>query len=355
MQPFFNQPPKITISITNSCNLSCRHCYGNCTATPTAAELSCDEWIAFVDYLVENEFIQLYIEGGEPLCKPGFDRLLAHCGRKLMTMVRTNGTLLGNETASSWKRYGVGHVFVDILGTTAGTHDALTGAPGSFAKACRAVRHLVEVGIPTDILFILNRRNVHELPEYGALAARLGASRIGVLRLYPLGRAKHRWSELALSLEEQTAALASVRLPDGVGLMQSWHPNNANCCWQASAVNAFGDSIGCTYLREYVNFGNIRERPFLDTWRKDPLYRTLRSGQVEHSCPSCHGHEGTFGGCRSTAYAFHGRWSAPDPFCSHLNKGVNLRVLPEWVLHENPQPPDQSDPRDEDVRGVYAG
>jgi radical SAM protein with 4Fe4S-binding SPASM domain len=114
--------------------------------------------------------------------------------------------------------------------------------------------------------------------------------------------------------------------------MQSWHPNDANCCWQAATVNARGDSIGCPYLREYVNFGNIRQVDFLHTWRNNPLYRQLRSGLVEKSCPDCHGREGTRGGCRSTAYAFHGRWTAPDPFCSHSNHGVPLNVLPIRLL-----------------------
>ncbi len=76
---------------------------------------------------------------------------------------------------------------------------------------------------------------------------------------------REQWSELSLSLPEMSAALAAVRAPPGVRIMQSWHPRNANCCWQMSAVNAFGDSIGCAYLREYVDFGNVMQEPFLQT------------------------------------------------------------------------------------------
>jgi radical SAM protein with 4Fe4S-binding SPASM domain len=136
-------------------------------------------------------------------------------------------------------------------------------------------------------------------------------------------------------LEEQQSVLAAVRVPDGFKIMQSWHPNDRNCCWQAAAVTATGDSVGCMYLREYVDFGNIRATPLLDTWRNNELYRSLREGEVESSCPSCHDKDGTHGGCRSTAYAFHGRFDAPDPFCSHLNDGVDLRVLPQRLLQEN--------------------
>lgn len=333
MHPRFETPPKMTVSITDTCNLDCAHCYADCNASGRPEELGIEEWIRFVDYLLAKDFIELYIEGGEPMMKPGFERLLAYSARKLMTMVRTHGTMLTAETSRRWKEYGVGRVFVDVMGATPGTHDALTGVPGSFDKSCEAVRQLVGVGIPVDMLIIMHRGNVAELPDYLLLAKSLGAQRVGILRLYPIGRAKRRWSELALTLQEQEAALAGLQVPEGIKLMQSWHPNDANCCWQAATVNARGDSIGCPYLREYVNFGNVRTTEFLDTWHDNALYRLLRSGQVDRSaCGDCHRTEGTQGGCRSTAYAFHGSWTAPDPFCSRSNHGVRLDVLPTRLL-----------------------
>jgi radical SAM protein with 4Fe4S-binding SPASM domain len=335
MRPRYETPPHLTISITNRCNLRCSWCYGDCGRPDSRHELSTKEWLNFIDYLVDNDFIQVYFEGGEPFVRPDFLKLLTYCARKLMTFVRTNGTLVTKELASDLRSIGVGRVLVDIMGACAKTHDGLTGSEGSFEKSCTAVRHLSSAGIKTDVLVILNRKNAGELQQLAELAQQLGALRLGVLRLYPLGRAKQAWAELALSLQEQCAALASLRAPAGFKIMQSWHPNDRNCCWQAAAVNAVGDSIGCMYLREYVNFGNIRRTTLLDTWHGNELYRTLRAGVVEKSCPSCHANDGTHGGCRSTAYAFHGRWDAPDPFCSHLNQGTDLRVLPQRLLQED--------------------
>jgi radical SAM protein with 4Fe4S-binding SPASM domain len=135
-----------------------------------------------------------------------------------------------------------------------------------------------------------------------------------------------------LSLDEQMAAIRSLCPPSGLQVMQSWHPKDKNCCWQASAVNAFGRAIGCMYLREYVDFGSIREARYLDIWRNDPLYRSLRSGPIENECPECSAGQTRPGGCRSTAFAFHGRWTAPDPFDEVLNDGVDLRVLPRRIV-----------------------
>jgi radical SAM protein with 4Fe4S-binding SPASM domain len=330
--PGYVTPPKMTVSITNTCNLKCAWCYGDCGKATAHRELDTKEWLEFIDYLVSNNFIRIYIEGGEPLFRPDFLRILKHAAPKLMTVVRTNGTLIDRRLAFELKSIGVGRVLVDIMGARPGTHDGLTGIEGSFGKSCAAVGYLAEAGIKTDVLTILNRKNVGEIQGCIDLAHSLGALRLGVLRLYPLGRAKRAWADLALSLDEQMAALADLKVPADFSIMQSWHPNDRNCCWQGATVNAWGDSIGCTYLREYVNFGNIRRTPFLETWHTDPLYRTLRAGHVEKSCGSCHEKDGTAGGCRSTAYAFHGRWDAPDPFCSNLNDGVDVRVLPERLL-----------------------
>jgi radical SAM protein with 4Fe4S-binding SPASM domain len=330
--PRYVTPPKITISITNTCNLKCRWCYGDCGKPGPKPELSLREWLTFIDYLVSNNFIRVYIEGGEPFYREDFLTIIKYCSRKLMTVVRTNGTLITRAVAKELKAMGIGRMLVDIMGAHAGTHDELTGVQGSFQKSCAAVKHLSAVGIKTDVLVILNRRNFGEMQECVDLARSLGALRLGILRLYPLGRAKSAWEELALSLDEQTSTISNLRVPEGFQVMKSWHPNDRNCCWQGATVNAFGDSIGCTYLREYVNFGNISTTPFLETWHNDKLYKTLREGEVEKSCASCHAKDGTHGGCRSTAYAFHGRWDAPDPFCSHLNEGVDLRVLPKRLL-----------------------
>jgi radical SAM protein with 4Fe4S-binding SPASM domain len=324
-----NEPIKITLSITNTCNQNCALCYSDCGRETAEAELWREEWLTFIDYLVENDFMQVYIEGGEPLLRPDMMDILRHCSRRLMTLIRTNGSLISRDIAFELKSIGVGRVLVDVMSSQADVHDDFAGVVGSFAKACKAIEFLAEAKIPTDVLTILTRQNASNLSNIAELAFRLGADRMGVLRLYPIGRAKRRWKQFALTLPEQMKAIKELKAPDGLSIMQSWHPRNHNCCWQSATVDAVGNSIGCVYLREYVNYGNIRKMDFLETWRHDPLYKQLRSGHVEHSCSDCEKTQGSSGGCRSTAFAFHGRWDAPDPFCSTMNDGVDLRDVPQ--------------------------
>ncbi|MFN4090717.1 MAG: radical SAM/SPASM domain-containing protein [Alphaproteobacteria bacterium] len=333
------RPLKATLSCTQTCNLNCLHCYADCDARHARDEMRAEEWRHLADRLIEDGVMSLFVEGGEPFCRA--DDLLAllrHCARRMMTRVRTNGTLVTPDLARTLKAGGLGGALVDVMGATAATHDGMTGVPGSFERACAGVTALLDAGIPTEMLLILNRRNVAELDAYMTLAQRLGVRKVGILRLYPIGRAKRHWGDLALSLHEMTAAIGALKPPAGIRLMQSWHPNDGNCCWQMAAVDPFGRSIGCSYLREFVDYGDVREAGILPSW-DHPLYRELRAGAVEESCATCAASQGSHGGCRSTAYAFHRRWGAPDPFDATLNHGVDLRVLPDWLLQTGARRP----------------
>lgn len=331
MRAVMTSPVKVWVQATGSCNMSCAVCYGDCTSAPGAEELSTEEHLRLIDYFLDNGVMHVMYEGGEPFMRPDFLDIVRYAGRKLLTWVRTNASLVDDGIAAELARAGVNTVVVDCFGATAATHDAITGVPGSFERTVAGIRRLKAAGLNLVMATILNRRNAHELQAYTELAAELGVPRVGCLRLYPLGRARRNWERLSLSLPEMTAVLGSVTPPEGVTLMRSWHPKNSNCCWQNAAVDAFGTSIGCPYLRDLVDYGNIRETTLLDTW-DDPLYRQLRDAtSIEGGCDGCADTSGTRGGCRSTAFAFTGSWQGLDPFCSEMNDGTDLTVLPLWT------------------------
>lgn len=331
--PRLDKPFKLTICVTQTCGMDCKLCYADCGAS-RRQELTTEQWKRFIDELVAEGFLHIFFEGGEPFHRPDFEELLAHCRRRLYVAVRTHATLIDPTRAERLRRLGVGRLYVDLFAALPAVQDELTGRPGSFAAAIEGIRASRAAGIKVTILAILSRHNHQHLQRYLDLASELGCDQVGVLRLYPLGRAKRNWADLSLSLDEMMGALHSLRVPPGVQLMQSWHPRDGNCCWQNAAVSPHGESIGCPYLREYVNYGSILEASIVESW-KHPLYRELRSSDVEDACPECAATQGTRGGCRSTAFAFHGRWTAPDPYCVNTNHGVDLRALPQRLLRED--------------------
>ena len=101
-----DSPPKISLGITEACNLRCQHCYADCAQVPKVGELSAEQWISLIDRLVADGIIQFYFEGGEPLAKPGFLKILERAAREAMTIVRTHGTLVDETIAKDLKRAG---------------------------------------------------------------------------------------------------------------------------------------------------------------------------------------------------------------------------------------------------------
>jgi radical SAM protein with 4Fe4S-binding SPASM domain len=332
--PRLDKPFKLTMCVTATCNMDCKLCYADCNRPVEAMgapEMSTSEWKGLIDHLIAEDFIHIFFEGGEPFYRPDFEELLAHIDRRLYIAIRTHGHMIDRARAERLKAFGVARLYVDLFAAIPEIQDELTGTPGCYDKIIEGIKHARAVGIKVTILAILSRKNHDHIQRYLDLAKSLDCDQVGVLRLYPLGRAKKNWAELSLSLEEMMTALNTAKVPPGVQMMQSWHPRDGNCCWQNAAVSPTGDSIGCPYLREYVNYGNVRDIPFVETWNNQ-LYQQLRSNDVEESCAECSSTQGTHGGCRSTAYAFHGRFTAPDPYCINLNKGVDLRVLPQRLL-----------------------
>jgi radical SAM protein with 4Fe4S-binding SPASM domain len=330
--PRLDRPFKLTMCVTQTCNMDCKLCYADC-GSANKPELTTEQWKAFIDEIAAAGFLHVFIEGGEPFHLEDFEEILAHASRRLFVAVRTHAVHIDMERARRLKALGVGRLYIDLFAALPDVQDDLTGTPGSFDKVVAGIRDARAAGIKVTILGILSRRNVGHLQRYLDLASELGCDQVGVLRLYPLGRARRNWAELSLSLDEQMNALHALKVPSGVTLMQSWHPRDGNCCWQAAAVSPTGDSIGCPYMREYVGYGNVLEQSFLSTW-DHPLWRQLRANDVEGHCPDCSATQGSHGGCRSTAYAFHGRFTAPDPYCVHTNDGVDIRALPQRLLRE---------------------
>ena len=323
-----HKPVKAWLQITAACNLKCKQCYGNCGSQPPVDELNTTEFAQVLNEMADTGVIELLMEGGEPLSRSDLLELLASCTDRMLIRLRTNAVLLDEQMAQQLKNVGIGSVAIDFMGATSETHDWHLGVPGSFDKTVRGFKVATEFGLNPAALMIMTKRNVAELQRFVDMAADLGAKRIGILRLYPLGRARTYWTEMAMTLTDQMTALDKLVVPDGVHLMRSWHPRDANCCWQSTGVTSSGKSVGCSYLREFVDFGDLRRDNFLTTWNHSHA-RHLRTQEVESHCPECAATQGSAGGCRSTAFAFTGDWSAPDPFCTITNGGIDVSKLPE--------------------------
>ena len=91
------------LEITQRCNLACRHCGSDCGSHGRPDELGPEEWVALLDRLagaLDRRRVVLVITGGEPLCAPGLEPILAAVARHGFAWgMVSNGWALDREVA----------------------------------------------------------------------------------------------------------------------------------------------------------------------------------------------------------------------------------------------------------------
>ncbi len=207
-------PEKVIVNITYRCNNHCRFC---AVGNRIQEDLPLDEIQARLREHRAAGVELLDLDGGEPTLVPRLPELIrwARAEGFRRVNVTTNGRTLANPgTAGRLAAAGLTDLLISLHGPSAGIHDDLTQAPGSFDQTIQGIRHAVEecgdrvdLGINTTITV----GNVDHLEETAARIHALGMRRLNLQFLTPFGRA-HR--EL---VPEPAAAAARVR-----GLLDRW-------------------------------------------------------------------------------------------------------------------------------------
>ncbi|MGI9409823.1 MAG: radical SAM protein, partial [Hyphomicrobiaceae bacterium] len=183
--PHLDRPFKLTICVTQTCQMDCKLCYADCGSS-TRPELTTQQWKNFIDQLVEDNVLHIFFEGGEPFDRPDFEEILAYAARRLYIAVRTHGVGIDTARARRLKAMGIGRLYVDLFSAEPDVQDALTSTPGSYDASVAGMRNALSAGLGVTILGILSRKNYRSLQRYVELAQAIGADQVGILRLYPL-------------------------------------------------------------------------------------------------------------------------------------------------------------------------
>lgn len=160
------------IEITNRCNLRCRYCYAE--VNRSKCELSFDDWKTTLNGMIKHGLRAVLFSGGEPFLYTRFLDLLGWAAQGLIIEINSNGYYITSEVAKALSPLNLKRVQVSIDSPTSEYHDSIRGR-GSHEAAVRAVRLLVDSGIPVQVSTVLTRRNRELLPEMTTFAAALGA------------------------------------------------------------------------------------------------------------------------------------------------------------------------------------
>ena len=201
-------PVRLTIELTNVCNLHCSYCMRDEDALyETKANFFPADLLGRIIRAARATYQIDYVTftGGEVTLHPRFAEIAATvAAEQIQFSFVTNGwhfdrvypALLAHKAA-------VRLVAFSVDGATRAAHDHWRGA-GSFDRVIRAVTRCHVQGIPFVFKVGIRRDTAAQLEQIALLAARLGAAALHFAHLLPTSAQLE--AESALSLEEQRHA-----------------------------------------------------------------------------------------------------------------------------------------------------
>lgn len=284
-------PREVHLELTHRCNLKCFHCYLECYSNgPKPDELSTTELARIFDQLSEIGVYYVTFSGGEPLCRPDIFEVMNYAReRGLFFGLMTNGTLITESVADRIKELGTTGVDVSLYGATATTHEYVTRAPGSFAKAIHAVKLLQERKVRVGIKTTLMRCNAGEHKQIESIARGLGASYRADPIVFPVVGRPGSAADIRMDNEQLRTVVAERGWVPGDSELAKCKLDSHLLCGAARtrcAISPQGDVFPCTLWR--ISLGNLRQDSFSQIWQGEAaaLIRAIECRDLE-TCSSC--------------------------------------------------------------------
>lgn len=327
----------VQISVTNHCNLSCRHCYRDVRKAfddefSTAELIDLLHQVRDLAHRLERE-PSVVFSGGEPLARSDLG-LLVRVARSLgiETHVNTNGTLVTAELAAALREWGIHAVQVSLDGPGPESHDRIRGR-GSFDRTSEGVRHLLEAGIAVMYkVTLMPGVNDRLVPEFYALANREGVHVLSFARLIAIGPGarlqqmtmqEYRAALEAIAHEAHRSAFTRTEIRDA-GFDRAFSLDYGQNFQSEEGLSFMAiDANGMAYAgrRTPLALGNWRGSSLAELW-EHPLLAELRTRRIHGKCQGCELFAVCGGGSRAAAYGATGDYMAPDPHCWYEPSGV---------------------------------
>jgi SynChlorMet cassette radical SAM/SPASM protein ScmE len=329
----FSAPQKVTLNITNRCNLNCLYCAVS-SSKNAAGDLTLQEWKDLIDELADIKVFHLLISGGEPFIRKDFYGILEQIFKYHFRLsINSNGTIFNDELLSllaGSDRFD--NIQVSLDGPDRAVHDRMRGK-GSFDRTMKGIEALRRFDLPFSVFVVVCRNNMDHLDGIVELSAGLGVSQIAFSPLLPQGSALSVMGDLFLTFEEDQKVYSTLRrlkrdfpelvsgtlvntiawmdemdkldMPAGEsvipGLITSCGGSVSEC-----SIRPEGWVIPCDRLWDY-KVGNVRDESFRSIWRGSEGFtefrkRYSRKMDFFEECQDCRYASVCKGGCPSIPY-----------------------------------------------------
>lgn len=181
----------VILELTSECNLHCRHCYNWWKQESREKQHFNSYRKAFklLQYLFRNTTVErIVFSGGEPTLSERFIELVLHAKihqKKVTVITNGNGS---SETYHQLASLGTDLLEFSIHSSHPEIHDQITGIPGSWEKAVRHLRQMMQSGLSVVPVIVITKYNYQTIPETVAYFHEMGLHSFMVNR-YNIGGA----------------------------------------------------------------------------------------------------------------------------------------------------------------------
>lgn len=340
---------RLQMEITGRCNLICQHCRG---AREVWRDMPFELIVKVVQFFhkFRQENMIVVVSGGEPLLHKRFVDILKLLGtdNRHNISLTTNGLLLKDWHLDLISNLLFKYFFVSVSidGVDPSVHDSFHGKKGSFEKAVRAIRRVVERQLPNvlpGIRTTVHPKKIDDMFKVAEFAHQLGCHRVGFSAIMPSGRATVR-TDLQMNREEKRRFLSNLyKLKHEYRGRMSLDTNDVlKClfndqrdigdgntlvfdgCTAGSCsfnVSANGDLTPCAlWQTPIMNVANLTVEDIAEHYQRSSIVHNMLDMNLKGRCGECN-LKYQCGGCRVRALAATGDYLAEDPHCwKHIDE-----------------------------------
>jgi pyrroloquinoline quinone biosynthesis protein E len=325
------RPYALVAELSYRCPLRCVYCSNPVRVAARSADLDTDTWRRVLREAEALGVVQVHLSGGEPLLRDDLEELIAEAHScELYTNLITSGVPLERTRLAELAARGLNALQLSFQDDRSGDARRIAGVDALEHKLAVAA-WVRELGLPLTVNVVLQRGNIERVPEFVALAERLGADRLELANTTYLGWALENRAALvptreAVERAREAARAATERLRGRMEILfvlPDYHAGLPRACMSGWAqrfivVAPDGLALPCHQARTItgLEFHNVLEHPLAEIWRDSPGFRAFRGEDwMQEPCRSCARRSTDFGGCRCQAFHLLGDAAATDPAC----------------------------------------
>lgn len=278
------------LEITYRCNEKCIHCYAvGCNETDK--ELSTQEWFSILDQLSDANVLEVTFTGGDVFMRRDFLELFDYAiNKRFLVNILSNGVLATDEQLRHIAEKYPNNFAISIYGDNAKLHDSITQVHGSFAKSCRALKMLKELGVSITVNNVMMKQNADNYLGIDNLAKELGASlKLGT----SICGAKNGDLSVLYNRIDDIEAMKKIAAHIEKFNVEKFHMTpveqlyhkdiQANICaagLNGLSINPCGELFLCNSLN--IKFGDVKEDLISRQWEESPIANDFRELKIKN-------------------------------------------------------------------------